>query len=85
MGIHSTGKLATKLTGSKYLDYYFWSEVENRLKSKSFKNKVELVEKIKECVKEIPLKMIEQSIINFRFRVNAVEKNQDYYILNKNI
>ena len=66
------------------LDYFFWSEVENRLKSKSFKNKHELVEKIKESVKEIPLKMIRDSIDNFRSRIGAVEKNQGGLILNKN-
>ncbi len=83
--VYSTGKLATKLTGCKSFGlFFFWSEVENHLKSKSFKNKVELFEKIKECVKGIPLKMIQDLIDNFRSRISAVEKYQGGLILNKN-
>ena len=59
--------------------------MENRLKSKSFNSKAELVEKIKQIVKEIPLKLIKDSIDSFRSRVYAVEKNNGSLILNKNL
>ena len=65
------------------LDYFFWNEVENRLKSKNYHNRKELVEKIKETIQEIPIKMIQGSIDNFRSRVYAVEKNEGRLILNK--
>ena len=64
------------------LDYFFWNEVENRLKKKSYKNKQELMKKIEE-VNEIPLKSIQDAIDIFRSRVYAVEKNQGGLIINK--
>jgi hypothetical protein len=65
------------------LDYFFWNEVEDRLKSKTFKNKQELIEKIKESVAEIPLKKIQDAIDSFRSRIYALEKNKGGLILNK--
>ena len=64
------------------LDYFFWSEVETCLQKK-FNNKFQLVQKIKECVNEIPLKMIQDAIDEFRSRIYAVEKNKGGLILNK--
>ena len=40
------------------LDYFVWNEIENRLKSKKFNNRDDLIEKIKESIKEIQKKMI---------------------------
>ena len=34
-----------------------------------------LIEKIKKAMNEIPLKMVQDAIDNFRSKVNAVEKN----------
>ena len=65
------------------LDYFFWNEVEVRLKKKRFLNVSQLVQKIKETVKEIPIKMIQDSIDNFRSRIFACEKNSGGLILNK--
>jgi len=65
------------------LDYFFWNEVEVHLKTKKFNNIAQLTQKIKESIKEIPLKMIQDSIDNFRSRVHACEKNSGGLILNK--
>lgn len=65
------------------LDYFFWNEVSSRLKKKSFCNREELIKKLKETIKEIPLKMIQDAIDEFRSRVYEVEKNKGGLILNK--
>ena len=65
------------------LDYFFWNEVEDELKTKSFNNVHELAQKIKECVKKISLKSIQDAIDNFRSRVYQVGKNFGGLILNK--
>ena len=65
------------------LDYFFWNEVEVHLKTKKFNNIAQLTQQIKESIKEIPLKMVQDSIDNFRSRVYACEKNSGGLILNK--
>ena len=55
------------------LDYFFWNEVEDRLKSKNFKTKLKLIEKIEKYIAEIPLKMIRDVIDSFRSRIYALE------------
>ena len=57
-------------------DYFVWNEIENRLKSKKFNNRDDLIKKIKESIKEIPKKMIRDSIENFRSRIYEVEKSR---------
>ena len=64
------------------LDYFFWDAVEVQLKTKSFNNVHEIAQKIKECVKKISLKSIQDAIDNFRSRVYRVEKNFGGLILN---
>ena len=66
------------------LDYFFWNEIEIRLKQKNFNSHQELVDKINECVKEVPLKMIQEAISQFRSRVHAVLVNKGELFLNKN-
>ena len=51
-------------------------------KKKSFNNVHKLAQKIKECVKKISLKSIQDAIDNFRSRVYQVEKNFGGLILN---
>ena len=53
------------------LDYFFWNEAEVHLKTKKINNIAQLTQKIKEPIKEIPLKMIQDSIDNFRSRVQT--------------
>ena len=65
------------------LDYFFWNEVSSRLTVKKFTARDDLIKKIKETVKEIPLKMIQDAINQFRSRVYAVQINQGGLILNK--
>lgn len=65
------------------LDYFFWNEVAQRLTKKNFKNRQQLIGKIKDTVKEIPLKYIQDAIDEFRSRVYAVEKNDGKLILNE--
>ena len=65
------------------LDYFFWNEVEEQLKTKSFNNVHELAQKIKECITKISLKTIQDVIDCFRSRVYEVEKNQGGLIINK--
>ena len=65
------------------LDYFFWNEVEVHLKTKKFNNIAQLTQQIKESIKEIPLKMVQDSIDNFRSRVYACEENSGGLILNK--
>jgi hypothetical protein len=61
------------------LDYFFWNEVSSRLKMKKYSNRDELAQKIKEAVKEIPLKMIRDAIENFHPRVSCVVRNHRRY------
>ena len=65
------------------LDYFFWNEVEVHLNTKKFNNIAQLTQKIKESIKEIPLKMIQDSIDNLRSHVHACKKNSGGLILNK--
>lgn len=65
------------------LDYSVWNEIENRLKSKSFSNRPELIKKIVESINEIPLKFIRDSIESFRSRIYNIEKNKGNLIINK--
>ena len=65
------------------LDYFFWNEVSQRLTEEKFSNRHELITKIKETVKEIPLKFIRDAIDKFRSRIYAAEKNKEGLILNE--
>ena len=65
------------------LDYFVWNEIENRLKSKKFSNRDDLIKKIKEVIREIPRKSIRDSFEKFRSRIYALEKNRGQLILNK--
>ena len=65
------------------LDFFYWNEVEKRIDPKSFTDRRGLIEKIKKAMNEIPLKMIQDAIDDFRSRVYAVEKNSGGLILNK--
>ena len=56
-----------------------WTSFEN----KKCNNIAQLTQKIKEFIKEIPLKMIQDSVDIFRSRVHACEKNSGGLILNK--
>ena len=64
------------------LDYFFWNEVSSRLTKKKYSNRNELIQKIKETVKEIPLKMIRDTIENFHPRISFVARNHGC-LLNK--
>ncbi len=71
--------MATKQPGpmdNNPMDYFFWNEVAKRLAQKKFSNHQELVEKVRETIKEIPLKKIRDAISQFRSRVYAVEINK---------
>ena len=57
--------------------------MECHLKTKKFNKVAQLTQKIKESINEIPIKMIQDSIDNFRSRVHACEKNSGGLILNK--
>ena len=48
------------------------NEIENRLKSKKFNKKDDLIQKIKEVISEIPRKSIRDSIEKFRSRIYAL-------------
>ena len=65
------------------LDYFFWDAVEVQLKTRTFNNVHELAQKIKESVKKISLKSIQDAIDCSRSRVYEVEKNQGGLIINK--
>ena len=64
------------------LDYFFWNEVSSRLTKKKYSNRNELIQKIKETVKEIPLKMIRDAIENFHPQISFVARNHGC-LLNK--
>ena len=53
------------------------------LNTKKFNNIAQLTQKIKESIKEIPLKMIQDSIDIFRSRVHSCGMNSGGLILNK--
>lgn len=64
------------------MDYFFWNEVSKRVVVKRPRGRVDLIKKIKQAVKEIPLKMIRDSIDSFRSRIHVLEKNEGGLIKN---
>jgi hypothetical protein len=65
------------------LDFFFWNEVERRIPKKEYVNRDDLVKNIKAAIKKVPLKMIRDSIDNFRTRVSACENSKGGLIKNK--
>ena len=65
------------------LDYFFWNEVEERLKGQKYPTQASLVAAIKFKIREVPKKMIQEAIDQFRSRIHAVFLNKGGLILDK--
>ena len=65
------------------MDYFFWNQVAKHVAKRKYSNRQELAREIEKIIKRITLKMIQDSILNFRSRFNAVEKEKGGLIKNK--
>lgn len=65
------------------MDYFFWNQVAKHVPKRKYSNHKELAREIEKSIKRVPLKMIQDSILNFRSRCRAVENENGGLIKNK--